>query len=72
MSAVALKRKNFMVEESKVKRLRRTLRARSDSEAVRIAIDRELAADTGLAALRELSRRASLEDVFHRSKRNLR
>ncbi len=70
MGATVLKRLNLVLEERKVNELRRRLRARSKSEAVRIAIERELAADTGLAALRELSRRASLEDVFHRSKPN--
>jgi hypothetical protein len=66
MASAVLKRKNFMVEEAKVRRLRRTLGARSDSEAVRLAIERELAAKEALTALRRLRARGTLEDVFGR------
>jgi hypothetical protein len=66
MAGAVLKRTNVMVEEANVKRLRRTLGARSDSKAVRLAIDRELAAKDALAALRRLRARETLEDVFGR------
>jgi len=66
MSVVTLKRTNLLLEHKKVKRLRRELRARSNSEAVRMAVDRELAAREALAALRRLQERGTLEDVFHR------
>lgn len=65
-----LKRVNLLVETSKVRRLRRHLRARSNSEAVRIAIDRQLATDLGLSALRRLSENGTIEDVFARSRRS--
>ena len=55
-----------MVEPDKVRQLRRVLRVRSDSEAVRLAIERQLAAKEGLAALRRLRDRGTLEDVFGR------
>jgi Arc/MetJ family transcription regulator len=66
MGSVVLKRTNLLLEEGKVNELRRRLRARSNSEAVRIAIDRELAAKEALAALRSLRERGTLKDVFHR------
>lgn len=66
MGKVVLKRTNLLLEEGKVSELRRRLRARSNSEAVRMAIDRELAAKEALAALRSLRERGTLEDVFHR------
>jgi hypothetical protein len=66
MGSVVLKRTNLLLEEGKVDELRRRLRARSNSEAVRIAIDRELAAKEALAALRSLRERGTLKDVFHR------
>lgn len=66
MGSVVLKRTNLLLEEGKVNELRRRLSARSNSEAVRIAIDRELAAKEALAALRSLRERGTLKDVFHR------
>jgi len=47
-----LKRQNLIVDEGKIRRLRRELGARSNSEAVRIAVDRELATTLGLNASR--------------------
>ena len=69
MARTALKRKNFMVEPGKVRTLRRQLRARSDSEAVRMAIDSELAAMMGLNALQKLQKLGAIEDVFNRAPR---
>ena len=63
----ALKRQSLMVDEGKVRRLRRALGARSNSEAVRIAVDRELATTLGLNALQNLTERGTLEDVFKRA-----
>jgi hypothetical protein len=66
-----LKRRNFIVEPDKVRQLRRALMARSDSEAaVRLAIERQLAAKKALAALRRLRDRGTLEDVFGRLRSN--
>jgi hypothetical protein len=67
LATVVLKRQNFMVDEGKVRRLRRALGARSNSEAVRIAVDRELAATLGVNALQKLTERGTLEDVFNRA-----
>lgn len=67
MEKVTLKRKNLMVEPDKVRRLRRQLRARSESEAVRIAIDRELATSMGLNALKRLRDLRAIDDVFNRA-----
>jgi hypothetical protein len=62
-----LKRRNLMVDERKVRQLRHALGARSNSEAVRIAVDRELATTLGLNALQTLKERGTLEDVFKRA-----
>jgi hypothetical protein len=67
MARVLLKRRNLMVDEGKIRRLRRALGARSNSEAVRIAVDRELATTLGLDALQQLTERGTLEDVFNRA-----
>jgi hypothetical protein len=60
-------RVNLIVERGKMNRLRRELRARSNSEAVRMAIDRELAITGIQDALRGLRERGTLEDVFRRA-----
>lgn len=64
----ALKRTNILLDEDKVSLLRRKLRARSNSEAVRIAIDQKLATTLGLEALQSLAARGTLEDTFHRAR----
>ena len=66
VARAVLKRQNLMVDEGKLRQLRRALGARSNSEAVRIAVDRELATTLGLNALQKLSERGTLEDVFKR------
>jgi hypothetical protein len=70
MARAALKRRNFMVNLDKVRQLRRQLGARSNSEAVRIAVERQLAVKEGLTALRRLRERGTLEDVFNRLRSN--
>ncbi len=67
MRGVVLKRQNLMVESDKVRRLRRQLKARSNSEAVRMAIDRELATEMGLNALKKLRTLGTLVDAFTRA-----
>jgi len=57
--AHALDRKNFIVDENKVKRLRRILRAPSESEAIRVAVDRALNAEEAVAALERLRKRGT-------------
>lgn len=67
MARASFKRVNLLLEERKVWKLRRELRARSNSEAVRIAIDRELATSMGLHALKRLRDLRAIDDVFRRA-----
>jgi len=64
-----LKRKNVMLEESKLKRLVRKLDAKSESEAIRTVIDDALFADEVMTSVRELRNRGTLHDVYHRADR---
>src|SRR5262249_10995985 len=64
VARAVLKRQNLMVDEGKLCRLRRALSAGGKSEAVRIAVDRELAITL---ALQELTERGTWEDVFNRA-----
>ena len=66
----SLTRTNLVLETGKIKKLRKALRSRSNSEAVRRAIDERLAAESGLEALRELRRLGGPEDVFGRAPAN--
>ena len=67
MNRAALTRTNLLLEVRKVRRLRKALSSRSNSEAVRRVIDERLAVETGLAALRSLRRLGGPEDVFGRA-----
>ncbi|HEV2348747.1 MAG TPA: hypothetical protein VG028_02770 [Terriglobia bacterium] len=67
MARPNLERINLILEKSKLKRLRRVNGARSNSEAVRNAIDHELAIKGIQTALRRLRERGTLEDVFNRA-----
>jgi hypothetical protein len=60
-----LKRKNLVVDAEKLRELAR-LRATSESEAVRQAVDMALAAEEVMVAVRELHARSGLDDVFGR------
>ena len=60
-----LTRKNLMLDAEKLRELAR-LRATSESEAVRRAVDMALAAEEVMAAVRELHQRRGLDDVFGR------
>jgi len=62
-----LTRKNLIVNDSKVKQLRKTLGVRTESEAVRIAVDRALHARQAIEAFRRLRERGTIEDVYHRT-----
>lgn len=64
MAKAALIRTNLLLEPSKIRRLRKTFRSKSNSEAVRHAIDRCLAAEGGMYALRSLK---PIDDVFGRA-----
>ena len=54
-----LDRKNFIVDGSKVKRLKRVLGTSSESEAIRVAVDRALNAEEAIAALERLRKRGT-------------
>ena len=69
MSRAPLTRTNLLLETEKVRRLRRTLRSRSNSEAVRLVINERLAAEAGLDALRKLKKLGGLKDVFGRARK---
>ena len=69
MDKAALTRTNLLLETGKVRSLRKALRSRSNSEAVRRAIDDTLSVQRGLDALRGLSKLGGLEDVFARASR---
>jgi hypothetical protein len=68
MSKGALTRTNLLLETGKVRRLRKALQSRSNSEVVRRAVDERLAVETGLAALRNLRKLGGPEDVFERAR----
>jgi hypothetical protein len=68
MNSASLTRTNLLLEVGKVRRLRKALRSRSNSEAVRRVIDERLAVETGLEALRSLKRLGGPEDVFGRAR----
>ena len=67
MSSLPLTRTNLLLDTAKVRRIRKALQARSNSEAVRRLIDERLAVEAGLRALQDLRRLGGLEDVFGRA-----
>jgi hypothetical protein len=68
VSGAVLTRTNLLLEIAKVRRLRKSLQSRSNSEAVRLVIDERLAVEGGLQALRSLRRLGGLEDTFGRTR----
>lgn len=54
-----LEKKNVIVDASKVRRLRQTLKTSSESEAIRIAVERTLALEEAVATLERLRRRGT-------------
>jgi hypothetical protein len=58
---------NLFLEVRKIRRLRKELRSRSNSDAVQCVIDERLALETGLQALRDLRKLGGLQDVFGRA-----
>ena len=57
--ALNLERKNLIVDRKKLKRLQQALNAKSESEAVRQAIERTLDAEESIAALKRLRKRGT-------------
>lgn len=66
MKTETIERKNFMVDRYKVRRLRELLGVKSESEAVRIAIDHALAAEQVGTAVEGLQRRGTWVDAYGR------
>lgn len=62
-----LSRKNLMVNREAIRSLKRLLKAPSESEAVRIAVQDRLALEEAQAALGRIRGRRGLDDIFHRS-----
>ncbi|HWP91888.1 MAG TPA: hypothetical protein VNN20_06795 [Thermodesulfobacteriota bacterium] len=57
--SLRLERKNLIISGEKLKRLQKVLRAKSESEAVRLAIDRTLDSEEAITALKRLRERAT-------------
>jgi hypothetical protein len=55
--SLRLERKNLIISGEKLKRLQKVLKTKSESEAVRLAIDRTLDAEEAIAALERLKQR---------------
>lgn len=64
---MTLTRTNVLLETGKIRKLRKILRSRSNSEAIRLAVDERIAVETGLQALRTLKRLGGPDDVFRRA-----
>ena len=67
MSRAVLTRTNLVLETRKVRRLRKALRSRSNSEAVRLVIDERLTVEPVLHAMRRLRKRGGMEDLLDRA-----
>ena len=72
MGRAALTRTNLLLEVGKVRRLRKALQSRSNSEAVRRVIDERLAVEAGFQALQDLRKLGGPEDIFGRTSANKR
>ncbi len=72
MKKPVLTRTKLLLETAKVRRLRTSLRARSNSEAAQPAIDERLAINGGIEALQELQALGGLEDIFGRASTRVR
>lgn len=64
MSGAKLTRMNLLLEAKKLRQLGNCLRSRSNSEAVRPAIDEHLGIRKDIRALRKLNERGGLPDVL--------
>ena len=60
----ALKRKNYSLEEAKVKKLRRLLRTKSDTEALHKAVDLVLFREEAAKAWIENAGAGGVEDLY--------
>jgi hypothetical protein len=62
-----LERKNFMVEAPKVRKLARRLGV-SESEAVRVAVERLLLEDALMLQIERIRQRGGVRDVYQRAR----
>ena len=62
-----LVRKNILLEEGKVRRLMRKLKAKTESEAIRTVIDDRLFADEVMEHVWRLRRRGTMRDAYKRA-----
>ncbi len=67
MATARLERMNLILERNKIQELKRAYGTRNNSEAVRTAIDQQLAIKGIQAALRGLRELGTLEDAFNRA-----
>jgi hypothetical protein len=67
MGKRVLTRANLLVEMPKLRHVRKKLRLRSNSEAVRKLVDQHIAAERGVQALRDLQKFGGLKDAFGRA-----
>lgn len=68
MRTTPLTRINLLLDIGKVQRLRKALRSRSNSEAVRRVIDERLIVEKGFQVLRGVRKFGGPEDVFGRAR----
>lgn len=68
--ALELVRKNVMLEEEKVRKLAKKLKTKSESKAIRAAIDDFLFSDEVMEHVRGLRRRGTVRDAYRRVKGN--
>jgi hypothetical protein len=62
-----LVRKNVLLEEGKVQKLMRQLKAKDESEAIRAAIEDRLFADEVMKHVQQLRRRGTVRDAYKRA-----
>jgi hypothetical protein len=58
-----------MLEEDKVRKLMKRLKAKSESEAIRIVIDDRLLAEEVMDNFQQLRRRGTVQDAYKRATR---
>ena len=68
-SAGTLTRKNVMLEEDQVQRLVEQLQAKSESEAIRIAIADRLFEEEVMQQIQQLRHRGTLRNAYQRVKK---
>lgn len=64
-----LVRKTLLLEEDKVRKLMKKLKAKSESEAIRIVIDDRLLAEEVMDNFQQLRRRGTVQDAYKRATR---